>query len=73
MTTHRLQQGARVRGGLTGQWYRVSVSTNIDYAHQYCAGDLVALTSGILKRESDGTNVQCTRSNPMLVSHVEVQ
>lgn len=72
MNHQMLMQGSRVRGALTGEWYRVTVSCKISYDHKYSTGDLVALTSGQLKRETDSMNVQCSQSNPMLVSHVEV-
>ncbi len=66
----RIVSGSRVRGALTGEWYTVTVSANLDYDE--CSKQ-VALTSGMVRRDGDIRSVVCSKHDPLLVTHTEVQ
>lgn len=68
MSSKRVTAGTRVKGLLTGSWYTVTVSANLDES-----GAHAQLTSGMVRRDGDPSSVACSRSNPILISHIEVQ
>lgn len=67
MTRSRITAGTRVKGLITGSWYTVTVSAILDDS-----GEFARLTSGMVRRDGEDRSVSCSRVNPMLVSHVEV-
>lgn len=64
----RITAGTRVKGLISGSWYTVTVSANLDES-----GEFAKLTSGMVRRDGDDRSVACSKSNPILVSHVEVK
>ncbi len=64
----RIVSGTRVQGALTGQWYTVTVSANLGESE-----GLPALVSGMVRRDGDACSIRCSKFEPLLVSHTEVQ
>jgi hypothetical protein len=66
----RIVSGARVKGALTGDWYTVTVSANLQFDKEH---NLMAIVSGMIRRDGDVRSVSCSVYSPVLVSHTEIQ
>lgn len=64
----RIVSGTRVQGALSGDWYTVTVSANLGESE-----GLPALVSGMVRRDGDPSSIVCSKYQPMLISHLEVQ